>query len=156
MVVLLDVISDGLCFVWSHVRFLVVVSLTTISLYGGGTLGGSIVRRRCELCMCLFPLYLRVCTCWGCSSSQNGTISRESSDHLFRMQGCRAPVFSKSTVRSLYVRTMLSRQLLQLSETPLPQGSQSISMQIRSGSCGFTAIDAWHLLKLCNSDEERY
>lgn len=36
MLVLLDAISDGLCFVWSHVRFLVLVSLTTISLYGGG------------------------------------------------------------------------------------------------------------------------
>lgn len=35
--------------------------------------------------------------CGGWSSSQNGTISRESSDHLFYMQGRRTPVAPRST-----------------------------------------------------------
>lgn len=57
------------------------------------------VRRASQAYMCVSGVQRKRvgARCGGWSSSQNGTINRESSDHLFYMQGRRTPVAPRST-----------------------------------------------------------
>jgi len=65
-----------------------------------GVVGGRREARESDIRVCFWGAE-ETCVgvrCGGWSSSQNGTISRESSDHLFYMQGRRTPVASRSTL----------------------------------------------------------
>lgn len=77
---------------------------------------------------------------WMEQLSQNGTISRESSDHLFYMQGRRTPVALLEVLRSAPARTMETVTIIAIiAETPgesakaariHPALNRAISMQI--------------------------